>query len=74
VLPPKDEFAHRLDVFKKDVEASKKKLKISRAITKENKPRAMQGEDYFQDVELKLWKVESNIATIKKKMCEVENK
>jgi hypothetical protein len=34
----------------------------------------MQGEDYFQDVELKLWKVESNIATIKKKMCEVENK
>lgn len=34
----------------------------------------MQGEDYFQDGELELWKVESNIATIKKEMCEVENK
>jgi len=28
VLPPKDEFAHRLNVLKKEVEASKKKLKI----------------------------------------------
>jgi len=34
----------------------------------------MQGEDYFQDAKLELWKVESNIAIVKKEMCEVENK
>ncbi len=74
VLPPKDEFAHRLNVLKKEVEASKKKLKIWRAIIEESRARVMQGEDYFQDAELELWKVESNIATVKKEMCEVENK
>jgi hypothetical protein len=34
----------------------------------------MQGKDSFQDVELELWKVESDIVVVKNEMCEVENK
>jgi hypothetical protein len=74
VLRPKDEFTHRLNVFRKEVDASKKKFKICKVVTKESTARVMQGKDSFQDAKLELWKVESNIATVKKEMCEVENK
>ncbi len=44
-------------------------------IVEESKARPMQGENSFQDIELdQLWKVGLHIATIKKEMCEVENK
>jgi len=57
VLRPKDEFTHRLNVFRKEVEASKKKFKICKVVTKESTARVMQGKDYSQDAKLELWKV-----------------
>ncbi len=72
-VPPKDWFAHRLNVLRKEVETSKKKLNIRRAVIEESKARVMQGEISFQDVELELWKVESDLDVVKKEIGEVEN-
>jgi hypothetical protein len=64
----------RLDILRKEIEATKKKLKIRRAIVEDNRARAMQGKDSFHDAKLELWKVESNIVVFKKEMGEVKNK
>jgi hypothetical protein len=37
----------RLDVFRKEVEASKKKVKIQRTINEESREKVMQEEDSF---------------------------
>jgi peptidoglycan hydrolase CwlO-like protein len=37
----------RLDILRKEIEATKNKLKIRRAIVEDNRARAMQGEDSF---------------------------
>jgi hypothetical protein len=66
--------SNRLDVLRKEVEATKNKLEIQRPIVEDSRARVMQEEDSFHDAKLKLWKVKSNIVVIKKEMGEVENK
>jgi hypothetical protein len=66
--------SNRLDVLRKEVEATKNKLEIQRPIVEDSRARVMQGKDSFHDAKLELWKVESNIVVVKKQMGEVENK
>jgi hypothetical protein len=42
-------------------EQCEKRLATSKTILEDHKKRAMKGEDLFQDQELELWKVETNL-------------
>ncbi len=54
------------------MENTDKRIEIQRTVVEDNIIKVMYAKYLFQDIELELWKIESNVVEVKREMGEVE--